>query len=307
MYFHGHCSFNRRISARPALLILFLAAGSGLLFASGFQSLESGADARSAAMGFTGVALQDIPVAGFGNPASLLQGRIRIVSFSLNKWIQDVQTSHAGLVISGEKTAFALSLYYSEIGGIEHRIGPSEQPIGIFSSNDFVTGLSYARMIVPRISAGVTLRSYYQKIFMDDAWGAGGDLGVTWSLPDQNTRIGGVIQHVGRSGNLRAEPIELPATLRLGVSHRLVFRQIQGQIQIDAVMERDAPFHLHGGLELRWMDYFYLRTGYASGYEIRDFTFGTGFRFKKYGLEYAFIPFKSSLGDVHQLSVSFQW
>ncbi|NQT24385.1 PorV/PorQ family protein [candidate division KSB1 bacterium] len=307
MYFHGLCNSNSRMIVHPIILLLFLATGLTSTFASGFQSLESGVDSRSASMGFTGVAMQDDPIAGFGNPAAILQGPIRSASFSMNNWIQDMQSGSASLVISKEKSALGLSMYYSEIGEIEHRLGPSENPIGTFSSHDFIMGLSYARMIVPGVSAGVTLRSYYQKIYMDDAWGVGGDLGVMWSLPDRKTRFGGVIQHIGKSGALIEEDIELPTTARIGVSRLFSFQKIQGQVQIDAVKERDAPFHLHAGLELGWAELLYLRTGVLSGYETRDFTFGLGFRIQQYGIDYAIVPFKSGLGDVHLLSVLFKW
>jgi len=306
MYFHGLTNFKSRMMFRHFFITL-LFAGCSLLFASGFQSLESGVDARSASMGFTHTAMQDDPVAGFGNPAALFQGPVKTVCFSMNNWIQDMRSGNAGLVISSEHDAFGLSLYYSEIGEIEHRIGPSPTPIGTFSSSDFVLGVGYAREIVPAVSVGLSIRSYYQKIYVDEAWGVGGDLGMTWVLPDQKSRIGIAIQHLGKAGALKQENLELPTVIRVGASRGVAFKKIQGQIQLDAVAEKDAPFHLQAGLELGWAEYFFLRAGYLSGYETRDMTFGLGFRIRHYRLDYALVPFRSGLGDVHMLSILFHW
>lgn len=290
-----------------SLLILALLAGCASLSASGFQSLESGVDARSAALGFTLATGGGDPVAGFGNPAALVQGPGRTVSFTLNHWAQAVQSGHAGLVFSGQDAAFGLSLYYSEIGEIEHRIVPSRDPIGTFSAHDFVTGLSYGLRVLPGVSAGVSLRSYYQKIYLEDAWGLGGDLGVLWSLPDRMTRIGGAVQHVGRSGVLKNERIALPTTFRIGASRTLALSSLSGMVLVEAVVERDAPFHFHTGVELVWDELLCLRAGYLSGYETRNVTFGAGFRFRHYALDYTVAPFQSGLGDMHLLSALFLW
>jgi hypothetical protein len=281
---------------------LLLILSGQMLWAASFTSLQTGTDARSAAMGFTGSAFSQGATALHWNPALLAESPSTEAALSLNRWIQGVQTgafafSHAG---------FGLSLHYSQVGDIAYRIVPSELPIGTFSSTDAVIGIAFARRLSSRFSAGVKLNGYYEKIYLDEATGIGCDAGVVWLSPVRNLHLAAVIQHLGFTGKLRKESLVLPLTLRGGAAYQTAGPGGFWTGTIELVQIKDSNLHLHAGLE--WTGYgLSLRAGYQSGYETRGFTAGLGFQRDRIGISYGYIPFQSSLGDAHILTVVFSW
>jgi hypothetical protein len=269
------------------------------LWAAGFTSLQTGPDARGAAMGFTGVSSSRGATALYWNPALLTGSHSPEAALSINRWIQGVQTGAFGFARSG----FGLSLHYSQVGDIEHRITPSEEPLGTFSSTDAIIGVAYARPISSTLSFGVKLNGYYEKIYLDEATGIGCDLGFVWLSPVPNLRTGAAIQHVGGTGRLRDSALELPVTLRVGADYAIPGPGGTWEAAAEIVQIRDADLHFHVGLEWTGSELIALRAGYQSGYETRGLTAGVGFQFQRIQISYGYIPFQSGLGDAHILTV----
>jgi hypothetical protein len=64
---------------------------------------------------------------------------------------------------------------------------------------------------------------------------------------------------------------------------------------------------VHLGGEFGLYESFKLRSGYQSGYDEKTLSFGMGIKFKKYAIDYAFLPYKSDLGDVHCISLDVEF
>lgn len=271
------------------------------LAASSYQSLLTGADARGAAMGFTGIGSHPGTVGMIWNPALMHGAGSRDALLSVNRWIQGVQTG----VVGYSQRNFGLSVHYTQIGEIEHRIGPGSQALGTFSANDFVASAGLSKQIRDDLFVGLLLKSYYEKIYVDESWGLGGDMGVIWQPENQPWRFGAVVQNVGRGGKLRDENVKLPLTVRAGSSYMHTGLGGQWTAALEMVRVLDSNTHMHAGLEWLWANRLALRAGYQTGYETRGLTAGFGMQFRAIRLGYAFIPFQHGLGDVHVLSLYF--
>jgi len=271
---------------------------------TGFQSLRMGADARSGAMGMTGAAMPG--GAGFRNPAGLMLSAGKEAGFSMHRWIQDVKSGMFGLSWSGKSQAVGMHLLYTEAGGIEHRIVPSPEPIGTFSWNECVLGLSYARKWKP-LTFGITVKLLYEKIFMEDAWGAAADIGAVYAFGQNGLRVGAAVLNIGGTENLRTESVKIPLTGTIGAAMPFSRGGFDWTAVLDAVLERDEPFHLHGGIEWGVYRRLYVRTGYQTGYDNRNATFGTGVAWGSCRFDYGYMPFKSGLGDSHRLTFGVRW
>ncbi len=285
----------------PWLLLLAAVRAQG----SGFPSLQLGVDARYAAMGNAGTASGLDASAGYRNPAGLIADRRTEAVFSMHRWIQGVKSGFLGLAFKGRNSGGSIHLLYTGVPDIEYRPAePSPEPVGRFSSTEMTLGGSYARAITARLSAGVSLKLYYEKIYVDEAFGFGGDLGLCYSLSERGMRIGGAVQNIGKTGRLASEPIELPLTARIGAAVPVTIGPGDCLVLLDAVQEKDSKLHIHGGAEFAWRKLLFLRAGYQTGYEWYGFSGGVGISFLKTRLDYSIMPMAKGLGDSHRFSVN---
>ena len=252
-------------------------------------------------------ALSDDGSGGYWNPAGLASLRRRDFLLSAHRWIGDVQGEFLGFGWGGKRWGVGIHILYTEVGGIEYRIVPSPTPLFTFSARELVIGVSCARMIRERLSVGMTLKTLYEKIFIEEAWGVAGDVGVLWSVWEGGLRIGSVLQNVGKTGPLRSEDVKLPLTGRLGVALPVEILGGRWVFVADGVKERGFPFHLHGGLEYGWRGVLFLRCGYQTGYETRTMTGGVGVSWGGYRLDYSYMPLREGLGDSHRLTFGIGW
>lgn len=307
MFSPGLLSFEVLLMRYVHILGIVLNFGVSQVFGGGFSSLKLGVDARSGALGMAYTALSEDGSGGYWNPASLASLRGRDFLFSIHQWIADVRGEFFGLGWGKEKTGLGIYLLYTEVGDIEHRIVPLSNPLGTFSAHELIVGISYARMVTERLSVGMTLKTLYEKIFIDEASGVACDVGVLWKVWEEGLRVGAVIQNLGKTGRLREEEIKLPLFGKVGFAFPIEIFGYRCILALDGVKERGFPFHIHGGVEYGWRDILFLRFGYQSGYETRNVTGGAGIVWGRYRLDYSMMPLGSGLGDSHRLSLGVGW
>jgi hypothetical protein len=283
--------------------LIFLAAVRAQ--AAGFPSLKLAVDGRYAAMGNAGIASALDASAGYRNPAGLAGDSCTEAIFTMHRWMQGVKSGFAGIAFKGMKSGAAFHLLYTGVPDIEYRTSePSPEPAGRFSSTEMSAGVSYGRRLTPVLSAGISLKLYFEKIFVEEALGFGGDIAVTASPFGNGIRIGAAVQNIGKTGKLASESIELPLAVKIGVAAPVTFPFGGGLVLVDCVKERDSRLHLHGGAEIAWRNTLFLRGGYQSGYEMHGISGGLGFSFQKARLDYSFMPMSRGLGDSHRFSLA---
>jgi hypothetical protein len=275
---------------------------------SGFPSLMMGADARFAALGNAGTAWPEDGSAGFRNPALTAAGASRGAVFSAHRWMRDVRSGFLGFTAPGGRMGFGGYILVTDIPDIDYRTGPSEEPLGTFSANEIIAGFDIGRRLTPSWSVGLGGRVYYDKIFVDEAFGAGADLGVCYSFSGIPVHVAAAVQNIGTVSRLAAERIRLPLTFRIGAAGRLA-ETAGGNwlLLLDAVKERDSDFSLAAGAEYGWKGLLFLRSGYRSGVTVLGPSGGVGVAVRQLRFDYAFLPVKKGLGDSHRLTVAWSF
>jgi hypothetical protein len=56
------------------------------------------------------------------------------------------------------------------------------------------------------------------------------------------------------------------------------------------------------GVERQFRNLF-LRAGYQTGHDEKNFAFGMGVEYRKFRLDYAFVPYQSDLGNAHRFGI----
>jgi hypothetical protein len=283
---------------------------------SSLRFLTLAAGARAVGMGEAFTAQSDGVVSPFWNPAALYGVQAPRMNFNHTQWFQDITAEFFSSAIRGGDNVFGLSLALGQVPDIEKRETSTEEPLALFDAHDFVLSFSYARNLGTRYALGFSTKWIYEKIDIWSASGLGFDLGgifAPFAGTDKsfvrNLTFGAAVMNLGSKMKFRQESYSLPTQYKGGVSYSDEMEKWQSDynIGLDLVKPRDDDLKAHLGGEYGLYGKLKLRLGYQMGYDDRDLSLGMGIRYKKYAIDYAFLPYKSDLGDVHCVSLDVEF
>jgi len=154
--------------------------------------------ARSIATGGAFLATAQGVEAIYYNPAGLAASYKSEAMFSYMSYIADINVAYfATAVYVEELGTFALSYKTLDFGDIP--ITTFENPDGTgstYSPGFFTLGLSYARAITDRVTAGTTVKLVQESIMSTSATGVAVDFGVQYKF-QRNLALGVTIKNVG--------------------------------------------------------------------------------------------------------------
>jgi hypothetical protein len=295
---------------RKFLFLILLLSIFGSVFAqndgagnTGLAFLKLGVTSRAVSLGEAVVSNSSDASATHYNPAGLFLGSDVNALFMHNEQILGVRTEYLAAKVKFEKLAFGLNLNNTSVSDIEVREIPGA-PLDKFDAQNFAMGLSAAYKINEMLQVGLTAKFLYEKIYIDNASGYAFDFGGLYSK--DNLSIGASFANFGSMTELRNESTKLPSSLRVGASYLLNIPSLDGGVRVGAdgfkVID-GGKFHVNGGAEFVYKDFLSVRIGYQSGYEDRNITTGIGLKYKAFSLDYAFIPYRFSLGSSHTITV----
>ncbi|MBL7074050.1 PorV/PorQ family protein [candidate division KSB1 bacterium] len=274
---------------------------------SGLAFLKIGVGGREMGMGGAGSALARGGVATYWNPAGLAGLERSEIVFSHSPWILDIKRQFLAVVLPGWGVTFGMSANYLTVGGIEIRKSPTAEPIGTFTSRDVALGLSVARTIGGGLSAGLTLKYLYEKIYWESSKGVALDMGMLWGDPSGDLRLGLVGQNLGTMDAMKEERVALPTQIRMGIGYRIPRDFFGGQVLMGSDLIRSFSVPLtcfHSGMEYSFRGLLALRWGYRWSSRQRGITTGFGLSWGWLRLDYGYVPFPYDLGNTHCFSMT---
>lgn len=283
-------------------------AQSGDAGATGLAFLKLGVGGRASAMGEAYVAVSNDATSMFWNPAGLSYiGRAEI-AFTHTEWLQDISHDFLAFAFPGLGGGMGASVYTSSIDGIERRTIPSSDPLGTVEARDLALTVGYARQVSDKLRAGISVKYLYERIYVEEATGYAFDIGVSYQPFESPFRAAGVIQNVGRMGELHSQSIKLPTMFRIGAAYSLGLGELAGGLLLSAdavkVVENDVSGNF--GVEVRALEKLAFRFGYQTGASESAFASGFGLQLNRVTLDYGYKPFDSELGDTHRFSFRFE-
>jgi hypothetical protein len=283
---------------------------SGYLFAqndgaanTGLSFLKLGITSRSIALGDAVVSSSDDASATYYNPADLFLGRNVNILFMHNQQILGIKTEYLGAKIKMSKFALGFSINNTSVSDIQVRLIPGAAQ-DVFTAQDFAFGVSAAYKINNILQVGLTGKFLYEKIFVDNSNGYALDLGALYT--NGKIAAGLCIANIGSMNVLRTQATKLPTSVRFGASYLIAFPKIGGGIRVAAdgyKVLNGGLIHGNAGAEFVYKDFLSIRAGYQTGYDDKSLTTGIGLRYKAISLDYAFVPYKYSLGNSHTLTL----
>ena len=334
---------------RKNKLLIFIAVIAVMLFS--LQSYAQGVDkiaqtgmkwldipigARPASLGNAFMAGSPDASSVFWNPAgvALLEGGH--VFLSQTQWIADIDVLAASGTFDVEGIGtFGLhfmNVSWGTIRGTQFNGQTSlYDQTGTFEPQDFAVGITYAKQISAKFSAGINMRYIHENLFGDFKGSEGSfanttevtaemdiiafDLATLFYTGYNDLRFGVAVKNLSPEKAYRFETFPLPLTFTFGVAMDVAQAYFveQGSAQsltlsVDAVHPRDFGERLHLGLEYGYNQMFFLRGGYKSNYDEQSMTLGAGIDVDisdfSLGVDYSYVEF-GNFDAVHIFSFDF--
>jgi len=271
--------------------------------------LQVGIGARAASLGGAYTALAEGSDAGWWNPAGL--ARLDRGQFSVGHfmWYQDITIENGAVAFPlSSRVAMGASLTFVNYGKIDG-YDQSGNATGSLSASDWSGGLSVGVSLTEQVEAGMTGRFISQKLADVSATGFSADFGLTVRL-DQ-FRFAVVAGNIGPTLKFETQSERLPAAFRIGAAYDPARSTVVAAIELEKRIYGD--FVARQGVEIRFSDQYYLRTGLAlypgqGGYRSlrTGFSAGAGLNIRRVTIDYAFTPSSSLISDdLHRFSIGF--
>ncbi len=269
----------------------------------GMSFLKLGMGAKASGMGEAFVGRIEGISSLWWNPAGISELKGMEITFMHNQWFQDITTEYIATALRLKENVFALSITINQVPDVPRRTQATEKPLSTFDAHQTALGFSFSRKINPKLSLGFSGKLLYEKIDWSSASGLGMDLGAVFSL-FKNMNLGAVISNLGQKMKFEQQKFSLPTAYKAGISYFTNQDYLKGDLTfgLDIVSPEDSDLKVHLGVDYLYSNTFALRGGYQFGYDEKNYSLGFGLKVKSYGLDYAFVPFGSDLGNTHRIS-----
>ncbi len=286
--------------------------------------LKIGVGAKAGAMGQAFVSLANDPSALYWNPAGITQLQGTTLQFSYLQYVADISHQFFGLVHQ-LSPADALGISLIALQTDEMKVTTEVRPFGTgetFRFTDFMIGISYARQLTDRFSAGLTAKYIQENLYTVSTSGFLIDVGTIYDTGWRGSRFAVSISNFGADlqprggitdflGNPVPEPryqtFPAPLMFRIGFSIDLLSREKNRALlafQLDHPNDDAERFNI--GTEYRLQDSIVLRAGYRKKELVGGFTLGFGLDLPVKGmnlkLDYAFSEY-GPLGNLNRFDL----
>lgn len=304
---------------------LLLAAMMGLLVAGAAGQSKVGTTAatfltipvggRATAMGGAFTAVANDATCLFYNVAGLSRLAQNEVSVSHAKWLTGTNLNWLGVAVKIDESN-AVGLSFDQLDYGEEEITTAASPAGTgqyWDAMDLAIGLSYARSLTDRFSAGGTARYIHQRIWNESATAVGFDVGLLYTTEFHDLKLGMNISNFGtemqmegkdlyqtadidvdNAGNnatilssLGTKSWTLPLVFTVGLAGSIIHSdEFEWIIASDASYPNSQTPYLNLGTEVTWNDMVAVRLGKNSLFkQDAEEEFGAGV-----GIKYAIGP-----------------
>ena len=291
------------------LFALFVLTQNCFATSTAGQFLKIGVGARPEAMGGAFTAISNDVDALMWNPAGLERVSGVEQTFAHDSWIENINVDYIGFATRlSKQSVLGVGLEYVGYGDIPSYNNDGDSR-GSYNAYDLMGVVSYARKIHKNLSAGVSIKSFQEKIQDEKASSMAADFGLLYSLERLN--LGLAAKNFGGSMKFISEDCPVAQNINFGAAYKITDSLLASG---DVYMPSDSDVSMHFGSE-----YIYkkikntniaLRAGYKTNTNGLDsmagISFGFGAKYKSWAMDYAFAPY-GDLGISHRISIKMKF
>jgi hypothetical protein len=282
----------------------------------GAQFLKIGIGARAVGMGSAFVSVADDASAVYWNPAGVARISRNVISINHCDWLHDTSFSQATYVFDPHYLPGMVALHVRSLYMPEQLVRTIYKPDGTpgytFDNGDVAAGVTYARSLTDKFSAGITANYVHSTLADVTSSAYSFDFGTLYDTGFQSLRIGMAIQNIGSEMQFLTRSAKLPTVFRVGMSLNVYENsQVRVVTAADFSHPPDNNERANVGSEVGYKDFLYFRGGYGFGYDAEGLNLGMGFKVptslnSEATIDYAFSDM-SYLGSIHRISIDFRF
>jgi len=301
---------------------------------TGFQFLTVGTEGHAAGMGEAFTSISGKSSSLLFNPAGIaLMEETAHFSGGVNEWIADIQYQSLTLAYSpfdGEYGVFGLSFLRVDYGEfLGTMVWPNDNgyiDTQNFSPQAMSIGVGYGRSLTDKFSVGAHLKYVVQSTgesvvadnrsstglavenYVLDLWAV--DFGTLYKTGFKSLVFGMSVRNFSEEKKFEQEGFQLPLSFRIGISMNMVdfYEEFSDKhkliLSLDAVHPRALNEFVAIGLDYTFIESFSVRTGFISGQNEYNFSYGIGVKQFGFAFDYAFVPF-GVFENVQKMTVSY--
>jgi hypothetical protein len=310
---------KRAILIWALVLVLPMAAQAARQFEKvgtiGAQFLKIGIGARAAGMGATFVSVADDASAVYWNAAGVARLTRNVISMNHCDWVADIMFSQATYVFDPRYVPGMMAIHARSLYMPDQPVRTVYRPEGDgtkFDNGDVAVGLTYARSLTDKFSAGLTFNYVHSSLADHSAQAYSFDFGTLYDTGFQSLRIGMAIQNIGTEMEFIDRTVKLPTVFRVGMSMN-VYEDAEMRVLATAEFSHppDNSERANAGAEVGYKDFLYLRGGYGFGYDAEGLGAGLGFKVptslnSEATVDYGYTDL-GYLGATHRVSIDFRF
>lgn len=242
------------------------------------------------------------------NPAGLANIPRLKLAVSQIEWFEDTSYSYLGVGLPRGEGGLAMGLAYFDLGAVEVYDGEGSLTGETAQAYNFGFVAGYGFMVpnMCNLAAGVSGHVIQGNFDDDTSTAIGVNLGLLYGLLEDQIHVGAGIKNLGTKFKFGTEEDEQTVTYFGGLSYATLPDQIAYVdllFGVDALMPKDQDFQMGVGGEIWVYDMMALRVGYRTGIDMGNLSYGAGFKYSDFGLDYTYTDYKD-LEATHRISLT---
>ena len=242
------------------------------------------------------------------NPAGLAKIDRLELGVSQIEWLEDTSFSYLGVGMPRGDGGLALGLAYFDLGGVDvfdmHGTNLNESADAY--NFGFVGGYGFCMPNICDLSVGVSGHVIQGSFDSETATAIGLNLGVMYGMMDNQVQLGAAVKNLGTKFKFVDEEDEQTMTFAGGVSYTTFPDQIPNvdvMVGVDALKPKNQDMYVAVGGEVWVYKMLALRAGYNGASEMGNLSYGAGFRYSDFQLDYTYTDHED-LNETHRISLT---
>jgi hypothetical protein len=261
------------------IILLWIGMNTGLFGISenadyGFKMLNIPVGAGISGQGYTGT-FSNQDASGFlENPAAPVMRNNRLISFTENSYLMDINQNSVFFSNSNGKKHFGIGMRTLDYGSIDKR-DDTGQIIGTFHPLDLNLMVSTGYRLLPDHYVGINAGLLYEKIDAASSYGATFDFGYVYLPPLRGMKIYSSVRNLGATSKMDKESIKLPKRLDIGLSKdfpNISNLPILTTIELKSINESGNGWRGNLGLQSSYQEMLTFRLGADIRYLLNTFS-----------------------------------
>jgi hypothetical protein len=242
------------------------------------------------------------------NPAGLANMKRVTLGVSQIEWFDDTSFSYLGVGMPRGDGGLALGLAYFDLGSVDvFDVNGTDLNASADAYNfGFVGGYGFCMPEICDLTMGISGHVIQGNFDSETSTAIGVNVGAMYTMMESQFRLGAAVRNLGTKFDFAGSEEEQTMTFAGGVSYVTLEDQIPNvdvMVGADLLLPKDRDMAAAFGGEVWLYKMLALRAGYKTGVDVGNMSFGAGFKYSDFELDYAYTD-HDALDTTHRISLS---